>query len=80
VIIFNHQILRKIVNKRFIKLSIRHFFNSASELATIARRHGFEPLYEQYANTDSNSKWANAGVFFTNKTIDSDLTGIHNTG
>ncbi len=80
VIILIHQIHRKIVNRRLIKLSIHYFFNIASELATIARRHDFEPLYEQCTNSENNSKWTNAGVFFANKTIDSDSNGIHNTG
>ncbi|CAF3724820.1 unnamed protein product [Rotaria sordida] len=50
-----------------------------SELKTIAHRHNFQTLYEQLTNSNNNSKWTNAGVFFTNKTIDSNLTGIHNT-
>jgi len=63
-------------------------FNSASDLETIARRHGFEPLYSTnekkpqttFSNSNHNSQWMNAGVLFTDKTIESDLTGIHKTG
>ncbi|CAF4210503.1 unnamed protein product [Rotaria sp. Silwood2] len=61
-----------------------HFNSSNSkktrdELKTIAHRHGFETLYEQLTTSSNTSKWTNAGVFFTNKTIDSDVTGIHKT-
>jgi hypothetical protein len=61
---------------------------SASDLEIIARRHGFEPLYstnEKQSQTkrsisNKNSQWMNAGVLFTDKTIDPDLTEIHHTG
>ncbi len=63
-------------------------FTSASDLETIARRHGFEPLYSEnkkqserksfFAN--DNLQWMNSGILFTDKTSPSDLTGIHTTG
>ncbi len=61
---------------------------SASDLETIARRHGFEPLYsvnEKQSERKSifandNLQWMNSGILFTDKTIQSDLHGIHKTG
>jgi hypothetical protein len=58
-------------------------FISATELETIARRYDFEPLYstsETSNNRDHNSQWMNAGVLFTDKTIESDILGIDKTG
>lgn len=59
---------------------IYYSFDLAKELAAIARRHGFDVLCEQYTNAENNLKWENAGVFFTNKIIDSDLTERPSTG
>jgi hypothetical protein len=74
VIILIH---KKLVNTTYLKLSIYHFsFNSASELEIIARRHGFDELI----TSNQNSNWSNAGVFFTNKTIDSNRTEVQHTG
>jgi len=99
VIIFIHQVKHhllihiKIVNNNNIytrKNLYNYFldFTSASDLETIARRHGFEPLYStnekqsqtKFSNFNSNSQWMNAGVLFTDKTIEPDFTRIHKTG
>ncbi|CAF3925181.1 unnamed protein product [Rotaria sp. Silwood1] len=60
---------------------------STSDLDIIARRHNFEPLYSTnekqlqikspFSNT--NTQWINTGVLFTDKTIESNVTGIHKT-
>jgi hypothetical protein len=57
-----------------------NLFNSDRELETIARRYDFEPLYDQRVTSGNSAKWTNAGVVFSNKTIDSGLTSIHHTG
>ncbi len=69
---------KKLVNTTCLKLSIYHFFcfNSASELEIIARRHGFDELI----TSNQNANWSNSGVFFTNKTIDSNRTEVEHTG
>ena len=60
---------------------ISFLLNSVREIETIARRHGFEPLYNQRVMSGDQSKWMNAGVVFSNKPIDSNLTtSIHHTG
>ena len=61
---------------------------SPSELESIARRHGFEPLYStsekqsqpRFPFANDNLQWMNTGILFTDKTIESDITGIHHTG
>jgi hypothetical protein len=62
---------------------------SAKDLEIIARRHDFETLYSTTDKNESKTKpsisntnfqWMNAGVLFTDKTIESDLTGIYQTG
>ncbi|CAF1040089.1 unnamed protein product [Adineta ricciae] len=60
---------------------------SPSELESIARRHGFEPLYSanekqsqpRFPFANDNLQWMNTGILFTDKTIESDMTGIHHT-
>ncbi|CAF3447622.1 unnamed protein product [Rotaria socialis] len=54
--------------------------NNSNELKTIAHRYGFQAFDEQLTTSDTNSKWTNPGVVFTDKTIGSDLTAIQNTG
>ena len=60
-----------------------------ADLEAIARRHGFEPFYninERQSQSpavvmDPNSRWMNAGVLFTDKTIGSNnLMERHTTG
>ncbi|CAF3386717.1 unnamed protein product [Rotaria socialis] len=53
--------------------------NNSNELKTIAHRYGFQAFDEQLTTSDTNSKWTNPGVVFTDKTIGSDLTAIQNT-
>ncbi|CAF4736185.1 unnamed protein product [Rotaria sp. Silwood1] len=66
-------------------LSYGEHFNSSNsqatsnELKTIAHRYDFQTLYEQQTTSNNNPKCTNASVFFTNKTIDSDSTEIHQT-
>ena len=76
--------------RRKIFLSIDFFsgFKSGSDLEAIARRHGFEPLYDtnekksegKFHFDNDNLHWMNTGIIFTDKTIEPDLTGIHHTG
>ncbi|CAF1145472.1 unnamed protein product [Adineta ricciae] len=47
----------------------------AAELEIVARRHGFEQLI----TSQNHSKWSNAGVYFTNEPIDSNLSEHHLT-
>jgi hypothetical protein len=61
---------------------------SPSELESIARRHGFEPLYSvnekrsepKFPFPNNHLQWMNTGILFTDKTIESSVTGAHHTG
>jgi len=95
-IIFIHQVKHhllihiKIVIKNKTEIHSKNCgyldFISATDLDTIARRYDFEPLYStnetqtKSINSDPNLQWMNAGVLFTDKTIEPDVSGIHKTG
>ena len=78
----------KIFGKEMSVITFFVEFTSASNLETIARTYSFEPLYatnEKQPRTkppipNANVQWMNAGVLFTDKTIDPDFNKDHRTG